>query len=188
MAKITYPNQRTVRIHREFPLNDFLGINNANWQAASRTMKPPTLLLYLYLAANADNFELALSPAAILQEIGMARSTYHDQFHKLVSLGYLVPSHGNTYDFYETPQPRPVKDSAKNELGDGLDFESNPITDNANASNGQAVMAQDIEINNIVEEDTETDIGEFEPNEYFIYEDTPNTKTIFKAPPGDFEF
>ena len=102
----TFPNQRTVIVHREKPKSDFLGIKNENWMAAARDLSAHALKLYLYLAANANNYELALSPAAVLQQIGMARSTYHDQFHVLVSKGYLVHSHGNTFDFYETPQPR----------------------------------------------------------------------------------
>lgn len=70
-------------------------------------MRPHAFLLYLYLASNANNYTLALSPAAVRQEIGMARSTYHDQFHVLLDKGYLVPTHGNTYEFFEVPQPRP---------------------------------------------------------------------------------
>lgn len=62
-------------------------------------------MLYLYLASNADNFTLALSPAAIRQAIGMPASTYRDQFVKLVDRGYLVQrSEGSTYDFYEIPK------------------------------------------------------------------------------------
>ncbi len=60
-------------------------------------------MLYIYLASNADGFNLALSPAAIEAEIGMPRSTYHDQFRRLVNYGYLVEAHGNTYEFYEIP-------------------------------------------------------------------------------------
>lgn len=62
---ITYPNQRTVKIHREKATTDFLGIKNENWKAASRDLSAHALKLYMYLASNADNFELALSPAAI---------------------------------------------------------------------------------------------------------------------------
>ena len=62
-------------------------------------------MLYLYLASNADNFTLALSPAAIRQVIGMPASTYRDQFVKLVDRGYLVQrGEGSTYDFYEVPK------------------------------------------------------------------------------------
>ena len=90
---ITYPNQRTVKIHREKATTDFLGIKNENWKAASRDLSAHALKLYMYLASNADNFELALSPAAILKEIGMARSTYHDQFHILENKGYITVSY-----------------------------------------------------------------------------------------------
>jgi hypothetical protein len=51
----------------------------------------------------------------------MCRSTYGDQFDKLVLKGYLVPSHGNSYEFYEVPQT--ATQSKKSMPVDGLDFE-----------------------------------------------------------------
>ena len=104
MPVVTFPNQRMVKVHRERATSDFLGIKNENWQAASRDLGAHALQLYLYLAANANNYTIALSPAAVRQAIGMARSTYHDQFHKLVDKGYIVPTYGNTFEFYEIPQ------------------------------------------------------------------------------------
>ena len=104
MPPITFPNQRMVRVHREAAKSDFLGIKNENWQAASRDLGAHALQLYLYLASNANNYTVALSPVAVRQAIGMARSTYHDQFHKLVDRGYLVPSKGNSFELYEVPQ------------------------------------------------------------------------------------
>lgn len=74
----TYPNQRMVKIHREPFKSDFLGIKNENWQAAARDLRPHALLLYFYLASNANNYSLALSPAAVHEAIGMPRSTYND--------------------------------------------------------------------------------------------------------------
>ena len=101
----TVPNQRVVAIHREHASSDFLGIKNEHWQAAARDLGAHALMLYLYLASNRDGYTLALSPAAIRQAVGMAASTYRDQFLKLVDKGYLVQrGSGNTYDFYETPQ------------------------------------------------------------------------------------
>lgn len=38
MPPITFPNQRMVKVHREAAKADFLGIKNANWQAASRDL------------------------------------------------------------------------------------------------------------------------------------------------------
>ena len=104
MAMITYPHQRVVNIHRE-PINvDFLGIKNENWQYAARDLKPYGCMLYLYLASNRNNYKLALSPAAVRQAIGMAQSTYRDQFNILLEKGYLVQTGGNTFDFYEKPR------------------------------------------------------------------------------------
>ena len=140
---ITYPHQRVVNIHRE-PINiDFLGIKNENWQAAARDLKPFGCMLYLYLAANRDNFKLALSPAAIRQAVGMPSSTYRDQFIKLIDKGYLVQrGDSNTYDFYETPQ-RATHTTPSNTT-DGYDFTADDYTE-AQTVNDDA--AEDIEIN-----------------------------------------
>lgn len=143
---ITFPHQRMVKVHREKAKSDFLGIKNENWQAASRDLGAHALQLYLYLASNADNYTLALSPAAIRQTIGMARSTYHDQFDKLVLKRYLVPSHGNTYEFFEVPQP--ATQTQKAMTADGLDFEESPPCDTPMPSHGQTGTGQDIEIDN----------------------------------------
>ena len=89
---------------------------------------------------------MALSPAAVRQTIGMARSTYHDQFEKLVLKRYLVPSHGNTYEFYEVPQPATQSQNALS--ADGLDFENCPSSDTPMPSHGQPVSGENIEIYN----------------------------------------
>ena len=147
MPTMSFPNQRLVRVHRERASSDFLGIKNTNWQAASRDLGAHALQLYLYLASNADNYTLALSPAAVRQSIGMARSTYHDQFHKLVDRGYLVPSTGNTFEFYEVPQA--ATQTQKEVSANGLNFEECPGCDSRGGSDGQCVLPEDIEINNI---------------------------------------
>lgn len=146
MPPITYPNQRMVKIHRESVKTDFLGIKNENWQAASRDLGAHALQLYLYLASNANNYTVALSPVAVRQAIGMARSTYHDQFHKLVDKGYLVPLHGNTFAFYEVPQSATQAQNAM--LDDGLDFEKSPSHGSGSISVGQSILPENIEINN----------------------------------------
>ena len=74
----TFPNSKMVTIHRETPKTDFLGIKNENWQNAARDLGPYSLMLYLYFAANANGYTLALSPVAVKQAIGMAQSTYRD--------------------------------------------------------------------------------------------------------------
>ena len=86
----TSPYQKTVKIHRSQLGKNFLGINNDSWKTAARILTPPSFMLYIYFASNKDGFSLALSPKAIQQEIGMARSTFYDQITVLESLGYLV--------------------------------------------------------------------------------------------------
>lgn len=146
MPNLSFPNQRMVRIHREPARTDFLGIKNENWQAASRDLGAHALQLYLYLASNANNYSTALSPVAVRQAIGMARSTYHDQFHKLVDKGYLVPGTGNSFDFYEVPQ---AGTQARIMSGDGgQEFTESPGCGEQVSQDGLSVLPEDIEINN----------------------------------------
>lgn len=146
MSNITFPNQRMVRIHRVPAKTDFLGIKNENWQAASRDLGAHALQLYLYLASNANNYTTALSPVAVRQAIGMARSTYHDQFHKLVDKGYLIPGTGNSFDFYEVPQAAAQAGSLSS--AGGQDFIESPGHGEPASPDGQSVLPEDIEINN----------------------------------------
>ena len=129
-------------------------------------------MLYMYLASNADGYNLALSPVAVRQAIGMARSTYHDQFHKLVDKGYLVPSTGNTFEFYETPK---TAAQTKNEVSaDGQkNFEC--TSDNIQEDRDRdTVLSENTEINNI----TNTPNNEGINNENEIQEE----KAIIQKP------
>lgn len=193
---ITYPHQRVVNIHRE-PINiDFLGIKNENWQAAARDLKPFGCMLYLYLAANRDNFKLALSPAAVRQAIGMAQSTYRDQFNILLEKGYLVQTGGNTFDFFEKPR------AAAN-----INQETRPATtqeeltadlmENLQAAND--IDLENIEINNNITfpnsniNNRECFLDEYIPREDELYTelfgaDEPSHIDFSKMKQGDFDF
>lgn len=118
----TVANQRIVKIHRERAASDFLGIKNENWQYAARDLGAHALLLYLYLAANADGYTLALSPTAIRQAVGMPPQTYRDQFLKLIDKKYLVQTGGNVYEFYEKPQHEAQPYEKISQTADVLDF------------------------------------------------------------------
>ena len=144
----TVQNQNIVTIHREAAKSDFLGIKNENWQAAARDLGAHALMLYMYLAANANGYVLALSPAAIKNAIGMARSTYYDQLDKLIKKGYLVQTSGNGYEFYEVSQI-PKEKTKKSMSADGLKFCecANAVQDNESAV--QFNPAGNREINNI---------------------------------------
>ena len=144
----TFPNQRMITIHREEVKSDFLGIKNENWQAASRDLGAHALRLYLYLAANADNYSFALSPADIRQRIGTPNSTYRDKFMILVDKGYLVQSGSNKYDFYEVPQTRHAPIQNENCAPHGIDFENATNDGFSQTATAQDTTGKDREINN----------------------------------------
>ncbi len=135
----TYPNQKTVIIHKE-PLNkNFLSINLDVLREACQRLTAYELKLYLYLASNMDGYNLALSQVAVTNAVNLPRSTYYDQVKNLVNKGYLVDRGGNKYDFYEIPQrdlkSSIVRDAEKTSTSDGID---NTHTGNKNPSgNGE---------------------------------------------------
>lgn len=168
---ITYPNQRTVTIHREAAKSDFLGIKNSNWQSAASNLGAHALMLYLYLASNANGYNLALSPAAITEAIGMPRSTYHDQFQKLINKGYLVERGSSSYDFYEQPQTRLV--TTQNAVtADGEKKVEVPPADKAKEQAVQDIPTEDIEINN----------NSYTPNKSLINKQEIQKETVIKPP------
>ncbi len=62
--------------------------------------------------------------------------------------GYLIHTKGNTFEFYETPQPVLVQTS-QNSMSDGeLDFEECTPDGFCKPQSGNAVLAENIEINN----------------------------------------
>ena len=74
----TVENQRRVLVHRDMPGKDegnFLLIKKENLYAAYRNLNATALCLYLYLAGNKDGFDLAFSPKAIRNEMGLPEST-----------------------------------------------------------------------------------------------------------------
>jgi hypothetical protein len=81
----------------------------------------------------------------------MPRSTYHDQFHALVSKGYLVQKQGNTYEFYEVPCPRAGIQRSHEEcelLGTGLNLDDYTADGIDFAADGYIVGSPNTEINN----------------------------------------
>ena len=71
---------------------------------ANKKLTPFGLQLYLYLAANSNNYQFALSPAAAEEYAGIRHTSFHKYLKVLEIEGYLVWRHGNVYDFYTTPR------------------------------------------------------------------------------------
>ena len=112
----TVPHQKVVHVNRDMPdknEGNFLLIKKANLYAAYRDLNATALCLYLYLAGNMNGFDLAFSPKAIHNEMGLPESTCRDQFKLLENKGYLVPKHekSNVYDFFEIPKDKKTADT-----------------------------------------------------------------------------
>lgn len=101
----TVPNQKVVKVHREPTGKNFIAISKESYSKAYRNMSnsSATLALYIWLVGNKDNYTFALSPEAIENQIGMAKSSYQGAVKKLIDLGYLVKKdeNSNVYNFYE---------------------------------------------------------------------------------------
>ena len=99
----TVPNQKVVCIHKASVTENFLQISIDDWMNANKTLTPYGLQLYLYLASNANNYNLALSPAAAEMQAGIKRTSFSKYLKLLEMEGYLVWKQGNIYDFYTSP-------------------------------------------------------------------------------------
>ena len=123
----TFPNQRIIKIHKEELGGQFLGINLNTMKAAARDLNAPAFKLYIYFAANKKDYTFALSPAAMMQEIGMARSTFYDQFRILEAKGYIMRQKdgSNVFHFYEKPLSETHTESVQETEGSSVRFTEN---------------------------------------------------------------
>lgn len=108
---MSVPNQNIIVIRRDYPKKDFLQIKNENWQNVLKQTQEdyPALALYLYLASNANNYRLELSPQAIQNAIGMPKSKYYKKMRLLKEKRYIIEKQGNVLEFYVVPQKQSVK-------------------------------------------------------------------------------
>ena len=82
----TVSNQKVIHIHKPSYTCDFLQIGNEEWQAVSTDKKNlgrTALQLYLYLAANANGYQFALSQQAVENAVGIGRTSYDKYLKRL---------------------------------------------------------------------------------------------------------
>lgn len=101
---MSVPNQKIVKVHKSKYNSHFLQIGISEWQEAIKAMCQSEFALYLYLAGNADGFNLELSQKAFENATGYKKSSYHDALKKLERLGYLIQMQGNIWEFYTSPR------------------------------------------------------------------------------------
>lgn len=96
----TYPNQKIVKIKKEKYNSNFLQIGIDEWQGACKKLSGSGFKLYLYLASNANNYDLALSAKDVEESVGISHSSYKNAVQELINTGYLEFKTGNLYFFY----------------------------------------------------------------------------------------
>ena len=70
-------------------------------QEAMTLLKPNTFKLWCYMAKNQNNYTFSLSCVDVCNFCKMSKPTYLDCVQQLISVGYLVNTQDNHYDFYE---------------------------------------------------------------------------------------
>lgn len=146
----TVPNQKIIVIHKDKPDRDFLQIKNEHWMEVNKKYGPYALQLYLYLAKNANSYEMALSQAAA-EEAGIKKTTFHKYLNLFIQEGYLVKRNGNTYDFYEVPRKQKEEETERSPCDNpshSQDGSKNPPHESRSSVNVQECAWGNKEIDN----------------------------------------
>ena len=101
----SFPNQRTVTIHKPSYTGNFVQVNIDDWQEAYATLTRSGFGLYLYCCGNQDGYKLELSSAAIQNVLHISDSSYRRAVVELLEHGYFIQKTNTKYDFFTTPQP-----------------------------------------------------------------------------------
>ena len=129
----SFPNQRTVRIHKPKYEGNFVQIDIDDWQEAFATLTRSGFGLYLYCCGNQDGYKLELSSAAVQNALLISDSSYRRAVEELLEKGYFIQNTTTKYDFYTTPQstsyvPKPKKKKASGGAAASA-FEETPATE-----------------------------------------------------------
>lgn len=84
-----YPNQKVITIHKEKCEDNFLQVNNTNWQVACEKLTYSAFKIYLYMASNQNGYTFALSYEDVNCSVPMSRKTYDKAIKELKNQGYL---------------------------------------------------------------------------------------------------
>ena len=101
----SFPNQRTVTIHKPRYEGNFVQVDIDEWQEAFSTLTKSSFGLYLYCCGNQDGYRLELSSAAVQNALHISDSSYRRAVEELLEKGYFIQRTTTKYDFYTTPQP-----------------------------------------------------------------------------------
>lgn len=169
---ITYPNQKVIHINKKRYGANFLQVGIDEWQAAFKDLKPSTFALYLYLASNADGFDLAISQKAVEEAIGIKKTAYHSGLAELREKGYITTIQGNIEAFNTAPvrkcelREHELKNEsafAENEVRKNeLESPQTRIGESANTDREVRICDREIDIINIIDNKDKINNGKME--------------------------
>lgn len=99
---IVYPNQKIITVFKDECKDDFLQVNNENWQSACEILTYSAFKLYLYIISNKNGYSFALSYETVNELIPMSRKTYDKAIKELKDCGYLHQVKGNVWSFSDS--------------------------------------------------------------------------------------
>ena len=98
---IIYPNQRIITIKKNATTeNNAIILDYETTMNTARDLKPTTFLVWIYLNANENGCEFALSRVDAIKETGISVSSYARAVAELKEKGYLIHTTDDRYDFY----------------------------------------------------------------------------------------
>ena len=119
-----------------------LMVKKENLERVLKELSPYGAVLYLYLAGNANGYDLAFSPQDVIDRMSIGKTTVHKYINKMKEKGYLVQKSGNVYDFYEIPRGEKV------ENGSPFSEQKNSRGEQISSQGKQHSSQDDIEIYN----------------------------------------
>ena len=154
----SYPNQNIVKIHKQSYKRDFLQIGVEEWQQASKDLTPSAFKIYLYLASNANNYNLALSKQDINNKLGISFTRYYEAISLMKKLHYLCSEGGNYLHFFLKPNPEFEKEHGIREWQNPESEELAPKAEQIAPKTGKIVPKSNIEIDIIDNKDIIEDV------------------------------
>lgn len=156
-------NQRFVKVNKTQLGNSFLGINNNAWKSASKDLGGTGLILYLYFASNMNGYKFAFSPADVIKETGIGKTSVYKYFDIMLKKGYLIPCNGNTYIFNEVPVADTAERTENLNTQNELNFEDSSFDKNGSSENSSESSLSNREIYNKYDIDNIIDKEESSP-------------------------
>lgn len=129
----SFPNQRTVTIHKPLYEGNFVQVDIDDWQEAFDCLTKSGFGLYLYCCSNMNGYKLGLSSAAVQNALHISDTSYRRAVEELLEKGYFIQNTTTKYDFYTSPQPTSYVPKPKKKKASGgaaaSAFEETPATE-----------------------------------------------------------